>query len=486
MKNKKNIVFLLLILALTTFILSSCGGGGGGGGGFIPSVTGSAGTGSVAILLTDNFTEEFSKIIVTITKIELLSEHGKYTVFSGRRKFDFLNLRNETTLLGIEDRVPAMCYEKIRLTVEDVKLFDANGDPILEPVALTGNNKIDLNPRQDFCLAAGKSLTIQLDLDAKNSLIKQNNNRYKFDPVVFIDIIGNLPPDKLVRVPGIIHHIDEAARQFTLCPITVEGLTELHHDNDSCITVSVLNDTSIFHADSNGRPASFEDLKLRDRVTAIGFFSRMSCPYNDHDDSDSDFDHDNDACRVLDAVVVEIGEFQKIKGTVLTEVDTTTEPYSFMLTLNPGQLPVTGDQIKVVLQDDTKIYSVKHGELVDWRSLVPGSSVEIDGIALDSDDPDTEPDFINAVFILIDLTNKLSGVIMEIDYRAKTFRIDGVHDCVAVPDDAQIYLIKKAENSSALIDILGLSDGMQADVYGHEYDTGGCFKAKSIIAFETD
>ena len=481
MKNRKNIVFLLLILALTTFIFSSCGGSGGGMDGSLPKGSGSVGTGSVAILLTDNYTEEFSKIIVTITRIELLSDNGKYTVFSGSRKFDFLNLRNETTLLGIEDRVPAMWYEKIRLTVADVQLYDANGDLIPEPVDLTGNHKIDLNPRQHFYVAPGQMLTIQLDLDVKNSLIKQNPNKYKFAPVVFIDIIGNLPPARIVRVPGIIHHIDDAARQFTLCPITVEGINETYHDVDSCVTVSVLRTTSIFNAATNGRPALFEDLKLRASVTAIGFFSRMSCPSNDLQSADF-YDHDDDACRVLDAAVVEIGEFQKIKGTVQSEVDTTTEPYSFMLTLDPGQLPVTGDQIKVVLQDDTKLYSVKQGRLVDWRSLEPGSPVEIDGIALDSGGPDAEPDFINAVFILIDLTKKLSGVIIDMDYRNMTFGLDGVHDCVAVPEDAQIYLIKKAQSSSALIDILGLSEGMQADVYGH--DSAGCFNATSIIAFE--
>jgi hypothetical protein len=483
MKNKKNILFILLIFSLTTFIFSSCGGSGGGSGGFVPSGSGATGTGSVAILLTDNFTEEFSKIIITITKIELLSDNGKHTIFSGSRQFDFLNLRNETTLLVIEDGVPAMWYEKIRLTVEDVKLYDASGDPIIEPVDLTGNKKIDLNPRKQFHIGSGEMITIQLDLDAKNSLIKQNNNKYKFDPVVFIDIIDSLPSAKLVRVGGMIHDIDEAAGMFTLCPVRIEGTNDMDYDDGSCIIVSVSEDTSLFDADTNGRPASFEDLMVRDSVTAIGFFSRMTCPSEDHNNFDGNDNHDRDSCKVLDAVVVEIGAFEKIKGTILSAVDTSTQPYTFALELDPGQLPVTGNEIDVLLQDDTKIFSVKNGELVRMDSLVPGRPVEIDGISLDTNS-DSEPDIINAVFILIELAEKLSGEIADINYRNMTFNLGLVNDCVHIPEDAKIYLIDNIENSSEIIDIGGLSRGMQVDAYGYEYDSSGCLEATTIIAFE--
>jgi len=304
-------------------------------------------------------------------------------------------------------------------------------------------------------------------------LIKQNNNRYKFTPVVFIDIIGNIPPAKLVRVPGIIHDIDAAARQFTLCFIH-DDVNVLHYDSGSCITVSVSRNTSLVDADRNGRPLSFEALKVRDRVTAIGFFSGTLCAQYDN----------KDLCKVLDAVVIERGEFEKIKGTILSPVDMTTEPYAFDLKRDPGQLPpVTGDEIKVLLQDDTKIFSVKHGELVNASSLEPGDPVEIDGIYLDTNF-DSEPDVINAVFILVDLAKKLSGTIFDINYITMTFNLSPINKCVQVPDYAQIYLINKIDNSSEIVDILGLSGGMQTDVYGYEYDNSGCLKAKSIIAFE--
>jgi hypothetical protein len=472
MKNKKYILFTLLIFSLTAFLLSSCGSGSGGSGGSAQSDSQPTSTGSVAIVLTDNFTDEFSKIIVTITKIELLSDTGKYTIFSGNRKFDFLNLRNETTLMVIEDSVPAMWYEKIRLTVEDVTLYDEFGQKINEEVDLTGNRKIDLNPRKDFYVATGKMLNIQLDLDAKNSLIKQNNNRYKFDPVVFIEITGNLPPAKLLRVPGIIHDIDAGTGEFTLCFLH-DDVNVTNYDYRDCITVSVSRNTSIFDADTNGRPASFMDLAVRDRVTAIGFFSRALCAQYD----------DQDSCKVLDAVVIEIGTFEKITGTILSPVDMTTTPYTFDLGLDPGQLPVTGDQIKVLLQDTAKIFSVKHGDLVNVSSLQPGDPVEIDGISLDTN-ADNEPDVINAVFILVDLAKKLSGTIMDIDYRNTTFDLTPGSDCIKVPDYAQIYLVNSPISSSEMIDILGLANGMQADVYGYEYDSSGCLNAKSIIAFE--
>jgi hypothetical protein len=480
MKNKKFILLTLLVISLAAFLLSSCGSGGSGG--TAQSESGSAGTGSVAIVLTDNFTDEFSKIIVTITKIELLSATGKYTIFSGSRKFDFLNLRNETTLMVIEGSVPAMWYEKIRLTVEDVTLYDEFGQKIDEEVDLTGNHKIDLNPRKDFYVATGKMLTIQLDLDAKNSLIKQNPNRYKFDPVVFVEITGDIPPSKLMRVPGIIHERDASAGEFTLCFIR-DDVSVMDYDYGSCITVSVSRNTSIFDAATNGRPASFVDLAVRDHVTAIGFFSRALCAQYDEQDS----------CKVLDAAVVEIGEFEKIKGTVITPVDMTTTPYEFELQRHPGQLPlVAGDKIKVLLQTSAKIYSVKDGQMVDPSLLIRGDAVEIDGIYLFPSDPAAEPYAINAVFMLVDLAKKLSGIITEIRDSSKTFDLNvgsvtsPIIYCVQVPEYAQIYLVNNLRNSSDIIDILGLSPEMRADVYGYEYDTSGsgCLKAETIIAFE--
>lgn len=478
MRNKKNTVFNLLIFVLAVFMLSSCGSGGGGGGSSdrAQTVSGPAGTGSVAIVLTDNFTEEFSKIIVTITKIELLSDTGKFTIFSGSRKFDFLNLRNETTLMVMKGSVPAMWYEKIRLTVHDVQLYDMNGDLVPEPVNLTGNHKIDLNPRQKFYVATGKMLTIQLDLDAQNSFIlNKNKNGYKFDPVIFIEITGNLPPaTRLLRVPGIIHDIDAAAGEFTLCFLQ-DDVNVLQYDPGSCITVSVSRNTSLFDAATNGRPISFLDLRVRDSVTVIGFFSGRFCAL---------YDENNNLCKMLDAVVVERGTFIRIKGTVLSPVDMTATPYTFDLQLDPGQAPFPDGQIKVLLQDTAKIYSVKLGDLVGAAALMPGDPVEIDGIPLDLiSDPLNEPDSLNAVFVLVDLAKKLSGTIMDIDYQNMTFDLGPINQCIYVPVSAQIYRIDSLDNSSEIIDILGLSNGMQADVYGYEYDMSGCLKAETIIAF---
>jgi hypothetical protein len=479
MKNKRNILFDLLIFVLAVFMFSSCGSGGGGGSSdTAQTVSGPAGTGSVAIVLTDSFTEEFSKIIVTITKIELLSDSGKYTIFSGSRKFDFLNLRNETTLMVMKDTVPAMWYEKIRVTVNDVQLYDINGDPVPEPVILTGNHKIDLNPRQKFYVATGKMLTIQLDLDAQNSFIlNKNKNGYKFDPVIFVKITGNLPPaTRLLRIPGIIHDIDAAAGEFTLCFLQ-DDVNVLQYDPGSCITVSVSRNTSLFDARGDGSPIRFSDLRVRDSVTVIGFFSGRFC---------AQYNANNNSCKMLDAVVVERGTFIRIKGTVLSPVDMTAIPYTFDLQLDPGQAPFPDGQIKVLLQDTAKIYSVKLGDLVGAAALMPGDPVEIDGIPLDMiPDPLNEPDSMNGVFVLVDLAKKLSGAIMNIDYRNMTFDLSLINACVYVPGSAQIYLINNLDNSSEIIDILGLSNGMEADVYGYDYDTvSGCLNAKTIIAFE--
>ena len=475
MKNYKNLLIISVLLCLTAFSFFSCGGSGGGSGGSVSSgaATGSAsGTGSVAILLTDNDTEEFSKIEVTITKIELLSDNGKVTVFSGHKTIDFLDLRNETMLLSVKNKVPAMWFNKIRLTVEYVELYDTNGERIDKPVKLTGNQKIDLNPRRRFHVVPGEILTIQIDLDAQHSFIlNENKKSYKFDPVIFIDIRETFPPAKLLRVSGIVHDIKPDARRFTLC---IADDDEYGHDNDRCIIVSVSDDTSIFDADNEGNPAAFEDIMVGDEVTAIGFHHEMFCPAHYDDD-------DHEACKMtLSAIVVEIGNFQRIKGHILAG-DNRDSPVSddntFDLSIDSNHV------ITVQLQDDTKIFSLKKGKLVDESSLKAGEAIELDGIPLDRNG-DQIPDEINAAFILMDLEIKLSGVISEKNYANQTIYLTSGIECIKTTTNTQIYLIDTSEHSSKMIDFSDLQDGMHVDAYGYDYNDTHCLIANTVLAFE--
>jgi hypothetical protein len=503
MKNKRNILLILLVLCLVAFGLSSCGSGGGSGG----SVGGSGGlpesssdTGSVAILITDDPSNDFSAILITITKIELLSDEGKFTVFSGKKTVNLLDLKNETTIFSVEDNVPAIQYNKIRLTAEkmvlvDKELVDHNGDPVTYPVKLPGNNKIDLNPREPFTVTSGEMLAIHLDMDAEKCIHiveikkgKKLEKEYRFRSVVFIKIIKDFQLDDLIRASGIVRKIDLSANQFTLCMNDeIDGIdSDDRSANGCCITVSTSRGTSFFAASANGRAVDFEDLMNGDNVTVIGFYQTLFPSIHDM----------NDSCQmVLDASVVEIGIFSKLKGTIIEELvpadDITSSSSELIYRLDPGQGFGTRTDVDLLIQDETKIYSsLQRAFLDEWTEEdILGKSAEIDGILLLSN---SNPDTLVAAFILIDETTasseKLSGRIDNINYRSRTFDLvlsPSETMCVNVPEDADIFLILKIE-SSEMIDFINLHDGLTVDLYKEPVDNGSdCFMPETVIAFET-
>jgi hypothetical protein len=474
--------------------LLSCGSGGGSGGS-ANTTTGSksVGTGSVAILLTDDYSDDFSAINITVTKIELLSDDGRVTVFSGEKTINLLALKNETKVFSIEDNVPAIKYNKIRLTAKkmelvDKELVDDNGDPVTYPVKLPGNNKVDLNPRETFTVTEGELIGIHLDMDAEKCIHivgpkneKKSKNIYQFRPVVFIKIIKDIQLDDLIRASGIVRDIDFADNQFTLCMNDeTDGMdNDDGNDDRCCITVSVSPDTSFFDADANGRAVDFEDLMVRDEATVLGFYQTHSSSMDDRDES----------CHMmLDASVVEIGEFSKLKGTIFKDPDFLEE---LRFRFDPGQGYGTGTEVTLLIQDDTKVYSASLGAFIDdWteEDIVDKSS-EIDGILLLSD---SNPDSLVAAFILIDETIppsvRLSGEIDNINDRDRTFDLvlsssDTV--CVDVPEDADIFLIRGL-GSSEEIDFMDLKNGLTVDLYEDPDHSGAdCFVPKTIIAFES-
>jgi hypothetical protein len=182
----------------------------------------------------------------------------------------------------------------------------------------------------------------------------------------------------------------------------------------------------------------------------------------------------------LSAIVVEIGNFQRIKGHILPG-DNRDSPVSgdntFDLAIDPNRV------ITVQLQDDTRIFSLKKGKLVDESSLKAGEAIELDGIPLDRNG-DQIPDEINAAFILMDLEVKLSGVISEKNYANQTIYLTSGTECIKTTTNTQVYLIDTSEHSSKMIDFSDLQEGMQVDAYGYDYDDTRCLIANTVLAFE--
>ncbi|MGE5892858.1 MAG: DUF4382 domain-containing protein, partial [bacterium] len=451
------------ILVVLAFMFTSCSGGSG-------SVSSSNGTGSVAVLLTDASTDRFSEIWVTITQIELLSDTLHVTIFSDPqgRRINLLDLKNETTLISISNNVPAIRYDKIRLTVSEIKLVEPDPtapDGLKESYPkLTGNQKIDLNPRMPFSVVAGQMLTIQLDLDAQKSIHiveRDGKTEYNFRPVVFIDIIGATPPEKIVRVSGTVNSIE--ADKILIC--SNSDTTVLNDDFDYCAYAYISGDTSFFSSMVQGNPVLFGDLKIGDQVTVIGLY-RMDT-----------------AKMGVDAVVVEIGEFiEKLNGTIQSSIDQITQQFTFKVDLGQEITSDTGI-IPVQIQTGTKIYGKDGNPITD---LSVGQVAEIDGIAVMSN---VNPDVFNAALILVDTSTipegEISGTIENIDYTNKTFDLQTstVTVCINVPDTATLFLVQEINNQfeSSIIDFSDLQNGMNADLYG-AYENG-CFVPDTIIVY---
>ena len=182
-------IFLLFLVALAVS-LWSCGGGGGSSSGVALQ-----GTGDVALLVTDAPSDEFAEILVTIQRVEFLSETKRVETFRGERTIDLLRLRSESILFSLASRVPVGDYHKIRLHVSRVLVVkkDSSGNPgeAVETM-LPANGKIDLNPRGVIRVGAGATIIVQLDLDANNSIHivhAGNSDKILFRPVVFVKVL---------------------------------------------------------------------------------------------------------------------------------------------------------------------------------------------------------------------------------------------------------------------------------------------------------
>lgn len=461
------------LIAFMYALLSACGGGGGGGS--ATTSVAAAGTGSVAILITDAPSDDFDEINVTTTKIELLSDSGRVTVFEGNRTFNLLDL-TDAQIFAVRDDVPAGVYSKIRLTVTDIVMVDYNGtnntgdDTIVEP-KLPGNGKLDLNPRGDFAVVAGETLVVQLDMDANKSIhIVQTGNgqHYNFRPVVFIDIVTDAFEERFVKLHGTIENIDSDDKEFDLCDTDIE----VRGDDDSrgCVEVDVVDSSSIF--DENGMPADFGDLDEGDEATVFG---RL---YRDRDDDDDE--HELDDLKLL-ASLIELGPanaFQKLDGEATSDVDVDDR---FSFDVAAGQGFVDGTELTVQLQDGTRIIN-REGETVSAENIDTGILVSVRGVL----DVNTDTLFASLVLVDTNANERLDGTIGANPDGSCGFSVSTASGdrSVRTNVDTEVYRVSDSVNAgSERISVGDLEPGQAVNVYGGEA-IDGCFDADTIISFE--
>ena len=327
---------------------------------------------SVSVLFTDAPIHELKEVNVSVTQIKLLpSGDGEHiTIFSSNPAtvIDLLSLTGEATYLGTREQVPAGCYEKVRLEIEAIELVpkDENAPLVLlTGNDLTANGKLNFNPRGSFCLHDGEQVAVQLDMDAEQSIhIVEAGASGKFivRPVVFIDIIRDDLSGKLVRLSGQVDQIAPDDNAFLLCPpLIAPSSLQKSRSVTECIEVGT-EMAAIF--DTNGDAVPLSALHIGDAVEVLGRLRLLDPPVI------------FEVKRAFDAVLVEIGTYQKLSGSLTVGPDALG---NFSLALDPGQGFTDAAVLNALLTEDTRIYS-SQGEPLLVTDLMIGQNILVDGI----------------------------------------------------------------------------------------------------------
>ena len=234
------------------------------------------------------------QLLIEVTSASLLGPDGPEGIFSGSKTFNLFKLKAGVELMLLDNEVKPGTYDKIRLTVAGNPLLISDKYPDGIDVKLP-SGKIDLNPREEFSIAAGDTVLIKLDWHANKSL-KLNKKQLILRPVIFVDVVindGEIPdPDeRIVRASGIVGAI--GTDSFELCaaafiqPLPLPANESTDDDgeltNDDCIDVVVTAKTGLF--DANGEPQLFSDLATNQPVTVIGLLRRAADDIDECDEA---------------------------------------------------------------------------------------------------------------------------------------------------------------------------------------------------------
>ena len=526
----------ILIGCVLISTLVSCGGSSDS-----QSTATTQGRGTVGILLTDKPADPslFSAINLSIVRVELLGseDNGKVTLYSGDPiTADLLKLKNEAIPFAFNDDVPAGEYCKIRLILDDLELVladdtpDDDTDNETDHPHLPGNGKLDLVARDCFMVEAGQTVTIQLDMDAGNSIhVNENKKGFKFRPVVFVDVLSQDFDSKLLRISGEITEIDATERTLLLCKAIPVRLS----DDLKCAKVYLGDNSAFFdNLTHEGAPRSLDELLIDDKIgqqaTVVGWprFKvkphvvvdipdghlppRGECrlwqigvepgqqppPGNcdelanqvsentilvDHNGQVKDRHH---PLLALDALVVELGEFLLLEGEVATDADTD----GFSMNVTSSEPIIIDGSLEVVFQpgemniNGTRFVS-KSGKLVDSTQIIVPRLVQVDGV-LDLTGVD---DLLKAALVIVDTgiqgSEQVTGSVLSVGLNSLTLSPENDTVCgiattelvVALAENIEILTVIITDTGSEVIpggDVLvGQTIGMNGVCENDSYST---------------
>lgn len=431
---------LLSILAVS--FVSACGGGSNE----VATPPATPETGMIGLLFTDAPTDYYSAIRLDVTRAILIGgDDSQQEVFAGSEPIDLLDLTNfsEPVVFG---EVQAGTYTKLRLYIDDLELVPLDGGDSIFP-RLPANGKIDLLQADGFEVLPGRTLVIEIDMDANKSIKitnAGNSGNVNFRPVVKVKIIDSGLPHKLARLEGTVSgDPDDAAGSFTLCDID---------SPDHCVAVATSSSTGIF--DDEGLDTGFSTLNDGDMAVVIGRY-----------ETDPDI--------ILNAIVLEIGgNAEQVKGNVVSNpVDS-----QFLL------LADDDSDLLVELQAGTKYFDAD-GE-ISADAIVLGVDVEVEGVKPPKADPE-DPDMMRAalVFLEAEEDEQISGVIIDPLVEAdRSFGLTTAtgDTCVRVDEDADIVLVDEANSEVTMGTFADIAVDQSVDLFGMTaVDT--CFDANEVI-----
>lgn len=460
----------LFVLA-ASLLFSACGGGGSSGAAGDnqapttqpPTPT----TGTIGILFTDKATDAFESITLQVTEAVLIGDEGQHVVFDGLEEVDLLSLENfvEPIIFG---EVPIGTYSKLRLRISEMLLMPAGGSPsdAIRPT-LPANGKIDLLDPSGIPILPGRTLLVELDMEANKALKithTGNNMRVKVRPVVKTTFYTTGLPEKLARVEGTITELysnpaGDTVEGFRLCDIETP---------ESCIDVETPADTSVFAGD--GSDSVIGALVETDEVIVIG---RYRIEHGIDDDTST---------PLLTAFIIEIGRnAEQVKGLVVGAPD-------------DGQFLLAGDDAEateylVELQDGTRFFDMNLAPPAksDGSTIEVGTELEIEGVSVAG-----SPELLRAALVVIAASDdeQLDGTIVTDSIIAEDRALqvdpgeglDPVH--VYVNDDAVILFVDESASQVTTGTFGQLAAGQQVELFGDTVtleDLSTRFEANEVL-----
>ncbi len=432
-------------LALVAAVFAaSCGGGSGTS---AQPGANPAPTGTVGLWFTDLPSDDYTSIILTASSAVLIGEDDSQQVlFEGERNIDLLDLTNysEPVVFG---EVSTGTYKKIRLMIDAIELVPADGSPAFFIDRLPANGKVDLLHPEGFEVLPGRTLMVEIDVDANKSIKitnAGNSGKVNFRPVVRVNVYHNGMPHKLARLEGAVSGTpDGDAGTFVLCNIDAP---------EHCVDVSTGGMTSFF--DNVGLGTDFGGLSDGAMVVVIGEYSSQPIVFN--------------------ALVVEIGgNAEQVTGEVVSE----PADSRFLV------LTIAGEDVTVELQPGTKYYDASGPIGAD--AVVLGTTVEVEGVFPPKADP-ADPDLIRAALVFLEAPDAdlVSGTIAEpVDGDTRTFVLstEGGDINVCVVDGAGILLVDTTNSEVTTGEFADLAAGQVVDLFGMTAADDSCFEADEVI-----